>query len=193
MAHDPPSRKTDGHPPFDTPGATAAARWLTALGLSPLPRWYAEISVAGDRDTRFDLSVYAEEWGFSFQQGSRASWIRITDIPFAHGRDEFSLLSETPELQAIVVLMATLEARFAIQFERANATVQTNLPSAVGVVREWFAQSLPLSSQRRTVELCGDEMHAGMRCHLGKGHNGQHQHQGPHVSGVVRWASANKR
>ena len=74
---------------FTTMGAEAADRWLRVLGLVSVPRWYSEIAILADGDTRFDLNVYAEEWGFVFKHGDRTSWIRVTDVPFIHGRDDF--------------------------------------------------------------------------------------------------------
>jgi len=128
---------------FSTRGAKAASDWLVVLGLPSLPRWYAEIAVLADGDTRFDLNLYTEEWGFCFAHGSRASWIRVTDIPFVHGRDDFRLLPKTPDLHAIHVLLAELEHDHRITFRRATASVRTNVPNAPQLVRDWLLQPLP--------------------------------------------------
>ncbi len=97
-------------PVFSTPGAEASHRWLLALGLRPSPQWHAEVAILADGHSRFDLNVYAEEWGFSFHHDTRTSWIRVTDIAFVHGRDDFRLLQRTPDLLGIHVLLAELEA-----------------------------------------------------------------------------------
>ena len=143
---------------FTTLGAEAADRWLRALGLPTVPRWFVEITMLGADDTRFDLNVYMEEWGFTFQHAGRTSWIRVTDVAFVHGRDEHGLLAKTPDLFAISMLLAKLEMDHHISFQRATASVRTNVPDAANVVRDWLLQPLPYSGMKKTTELCGDEM-----------------------------------
>lgn len=172
---------------FTTPGAEAAGRWLSALGLPPAPRWYVEIAVVGDADASFDLNIYAEEWGFCFQIAGAGSWIRVTDVPFIHGRDDFRLLKRLPDLLAINALLHDLEQDHSIAFGRAAATVRTNLPNAEPIVRDWLLQPFPFSTVKKTVELCGDEMHAGIRCSRSKGHDGDHEFQGSDGTGQLRW------
>ena len=133
-----------------TPGAEASARWLLALGLAPVPRWYAEITLGGD-EPRFCLNVYAEEWGFSFHHGGRASWIRVTDIAFVHGRDDFRLLSEAIDLADAVAMIGRLEAEHAISLPRNAVEIRTNLENANDAIRAWLVK--PPSRQRRTREL----------------------------------------
>jgi hypothetical protein len=170
-----------------TSGARASARWLDALGLDAVPRWYASLGLAGTNDSHFELGIYAEEWGFEFRRGSRASWIRITDVAFIHGRDDFDLLPETPDLVAIGQLIAKLEQRCEIELHRASATIRTNLPGSVAVIREWLAQAWPLTAQRKTVELCGAAKLEGIRCTLARGHDGEHEHLGGDGGSLVRW------
>jgi hypothetical protein len=126
---------------FLTPGAAAADRWLSALHLPFAPRWHAEIAILADGDSRFDLNMYAEEWGFAFQHGARASWIRFTDIPFAHGRDDFQLLAKATDPLAIHALLAELEHAHRITFRRAVASVRTNVPGAAEAVRDWLLET----------------------------------------------------
>jgi len=170
-----------------TLGARASASWLAALGLEAVPRWYGAIGLAGNDDSHFELEIYAEEWGFEFRRGSRASWIRVTDVPFVHGRDDYDLLRETPDLLAIGQLIARLEQTQGIQLHRASATIRTNLPASVAVIREWLAQAWPLVSQRKTVELCGATKVAGIRCTRPHAHDGEHEHVGGDGSALVRW------
>jgi hypothetical protein len=135
-----------------TAGAAAATSWLSSLGLQPPStlRWHVEIAIA-DLDatppiefdervaTRFQLDLYSEEWGYFFCHQGRSSWIRITDIPFVHGRDDFGLLAQTPTLGSIGATMRSLEARLAFQLRREHALVRTNLAGGEAVVRRWLA------------------------------------------------------
>jgi hypothetical protein len=129
----------------------AARAWFRARALSApgLLRWNAEILLdvvdqpARDKfdertDTRFRIEIYSEEWGFLFCHGGQASWIRVTDIPFVHGRDDFRLLASTPALKDIGLLLRTVEHRHRIQFRRRNALVTTNIPKAEPVIRRWI-------------------------------------------------------
>lgn len=89
--------------------------------------------------TRFHLDLYREEWGMYFCHRSRASWIRVTDIAFVHQRDDYGLLSHVPSLQDIGMLLRRLEASHGIYFQRAHASIKTNLPSIEPSVREWVS------------------------------------------------------
>ncbi len=170
-----------------TPGAEAADRWRTALGLSAVPKWQAEIAIEASADTAFELNIYPEEWGFAFRHDGRCSWIRVTDIPFVHVQDDFELLGRTPDLLAIGETIAELEITHAISFQRAHARVRTNIPKAAEVVRKWILQPLPYSVVRKTVELCGNEMHDGICCTLVRGHDGPHEYRGIDGRGQLRW------
>lgn len=133
-----------------TAGALAASSWLSArsIGAGGLLRWNAEIAldvVDGPAPEEFDdhvasrfhIDIYSEEWGFYFCHGGRASWIRVTDIPFVHGRDDFAVLSATPPLDEIGSLLQALESRYTIAFRRDRALVRTNLPQAEAAIRAW--------------------------------------------------------
>jgi hypothetical protein len=133
-----------------TAGTLAARAWLHARGLSSMgvARWYAEIllDVVDQRareqfdervDTRFRIQIYCEEWGLMFCHAGRASWIRVTDIPFAHGHDEFGLLASTPPLKDLGVLLRAIEHQHVIRFRRPHAVVRTNLPRAEAAIRRW--------------------------------------------------------
>jgi len=142
--------RASSHQNGSTPGALAASSWLSARGISAggLLRWNAEIALDvidapapeefDDRvASRFHLEIYAEEWGFYFCHAGRASWIRVTDIPFVHGRDDFAILSATPPLEDIGSLLRELESRHSIQFRRDRALVRTNLSRAEPAIRAW--------------------------------------------------------
>lgn len=141
---------TSGPQSTTTAGMLAARAWFHARALSTpgLLRWHAEILLdvvdqpAREKfdertDTRFRVEIYSEEWGFLFCHAGQASWIRVTDIPFVHGRDDFRLLSLTPALKDIGVLLRSLEQRHRIQFRRRNAVVSTNIPHAEPPIRRW--------------------------------------------------------
>jgi hypothetical protein len=123
-----------------TAGVVAAREWLAARGLTPpeLTRWHATILVGTEdhppeleiderRETRFRIEIYAEEWGFFFCHGGRSSWIRVTDIAFVHGRDDFQLLAVTPPLVHLGILLRRFEADHSVRFQREHAVLRTNL------------------------------------------------------------------
>lgn len=170
-----------------TLGADAAQRWLGTLALTAVSPWHAEISVLAGGDTRFDVSVYAEEWGYAFHHDGRTSWIRVTDVPFVHGRDDYRLLARTPDLLGISALLADLEIDHGVSFQRATASVRTNVAHATEAVREWLLQPLPFSTVKKTVRLCDSQMHAGVRCSRTMGHDGDHEFQGSDGAGQLRW------
>lgn len=137
-------------PMHATDGARAAHGWIDSLGLVSEKPWYVEaaldvfdrpasLTYSGDADTRFHLNVYPEEWGIFFCHGSRASWIRVTDEPFVHGRDDYHLLVELPLLASIGSLVRALEARYTIAFQREHALVRTNVVGGKQAVRKWLA------------------------------------------------------
>jgi hypothetical protein len=131
-------------------GAGAAARWLAHHKLHPpaLKRWYVEVSLALDDappppvfddriDTRFHIDIYSEEWGIFFCHRGNASWIRVTDIAFVHGRDDFDLLSRVVDLQRIGSVLRELERTHQLAFQRQHALVRTNLSSGELSIRRW--------------------------------------------------------
>jgi hypothetical protein len=133
-------------------GAAAAGSWASDLGIT-VPtgtRWHIEIQldVVETRApsqfdettaTRFHLDIYSEEWGFYFCHAGQCSWIRVTDISFIHGRDDFDLLGMTPALNDIGHLVRHLEQKFRIRLRRDLALVRTNLSKAEPIVRAWIA------------------------------------------------------
>ena len=134
-----------------TAGALAAATWLRSRGVSPtVTRWHVEIAldVINDRAptdyddtraTRFHLNIYTEEWGVYFLHRGRSSWIRVTDIAFVHGRDEYKLLGLVPALKDVGRLLRQLEQSHEIKFQRQHAAVHTNMPQSERAIREWIA------------------------------------------------------
>jgi hypothetical protein len=122
-------------------GYVAAALWLKTLQLQAVPRWHVEVTLEASSTTKFNLNVYAEAWGFAFHHARRSSWIRITDIPFVDGRDDFGLLEATPDLNALGGLLSQLETVHAIELPRSNAIVRSNVPNATRAVRRWLEDS----------------------------------------------------
>jgi len=126
-----------------TLGARASTRWLDERGLdgSRTVHWFVEISIDSDqRDTRFELNIYPEEWGFVLRRGTKVSSIRVTDVPFVHGLDDFQLLATTPTLDELGELITTLERRFELRFLTVRAAVRSNLVRAAAMVRPWLEQ-----------------------------------------------------
>lgn len=122
-------------------GSLAASAWLADRGVTPDDsRWSVEIEleVPGSA-TRFQLDVYAEEWGFQLQHAGRSSWIRVTDIAFVHGVDEHGLLARTPRLREIAMLIRGLERELGIRFDRDTAKIRTRMRDAEPALREWVA------------------------------------------------------
>jgi hypothetical protein len=124
-----------------TLGAAESATWLQRRGLTASkPHWFVEIAIEADSpDTRFELNIYPEEWGFVLRRGSRVSSIRVTDVAFIHGQDDHDLLALTPSLDKVGNLLAEIQRRHGMIFRRTAATVRTNLVRATVAVRSWLA------------------------------------------------------
>lgn len=122
-------------------GRDEAAAWLRMLGLQGSGRWHVEASIVTDAASRFELYVYAEEWGFAFHHGGRSSWIRVTDIPFVHGRDDFELVRRDHALATLATLLSDLEAQHGLRFHRSTSTVRSNVDGAMSAVRRWLHAS----------------------------------------------------
>jgi hypothetical protein len=135
---------------FQTRGAMESAGWMSQRGLEAERPWHVELALdivdrdvsltySHDMDTRFHLSIYPEEWGLFFCHGSRASWIRITDEPFVHGRDDYRLLGEVADLACVGTLLRELETRHNLVFRRHHALIRSNVAGAKSAVRDWLA------------------------------------------------------
>jgi hypothetical protein len=143
----------DGRPGmWTTIGARESMDWLDARGLIVVQgkRWFVEIGLdvvdrpasltySGDTDTRFHLNVYPEEWSVFFCHGSRASWVRVTDEAFVHGRDEHHLLGELSSIARVEDLLETLEKRYHLEFRRDRALIRSNVVGAKAAVRDWLS------------------------------------------------------
>jgi hypothetical protein len=147
------ARHPIGTPPglSSNTGPLACAAWLVDRGLSAAPvSWTIVIAfdAAGDAKidsfdeataTRFQLELFPEEWGFRFCHRGRASWIRITDIAFAHGRDEHELLAERPRLKDIGQILRRLESRHEIAFDRTRPLIDSTIAESDQPLRIWAA------------------------------------------------------
>jgi hypothetical protein len=132
-------------------GPMASAAWLAARDLIPLEtKWSATITFDGAEHhgtdptvfdeatgTRFRIDIFAEEWGYQFCYRGRSSWIRVTDVRFAHGRDEHELLAVTPPLREIGRLLTSLESRYDIAFPRHAVDVTTTIKDGVDPIKRW--------------------------------------------------------
>ena len=122
-------------------GPLASSAWLVALGLLPdRERWFVEIELTGtgDAPATFVLEIYAEEWGFQLHHDGRSSWIRVTDVPFAHVRDEHGLRAHLPKLRDIRSFIRQLESRFGVQLDRAAPRIRTSIVGAEAALRAWI-------------------------------------------------------
>jgi hypothetical protein len=118
-------------------GALASAAWLAARDIAPNhTRWSVEValdSASGGElhcppvDARFVIEVFAGEWGFAFTRGDAVSWIRVTDIAFVHGRDDFELLRRTPRLDGIGAFLRMLEDDHAVTLNRNTPLVRSSV------------------------------------------------------------------
>jgi hypothetical protein len=133
-----------------TTGRRAAEVWLRDRGLSApaLTPWHVEVSLdvrdapATPRydertDSRFRIELYSEEWGVFFCHRGQASWIRVTGLPFVHGRDDFGLRAMVTGLKDVHVVLRDVERRHSISFRRNHALIRTNVPGAELSVRLW--------------------------------------------------------
>ena len=108
-------------------------------------KWFVEIELPASGKSEADpmakllLEVYAEEWGYRFERDGRVSWIRVTDMPFVHGRDDHQLLPQTPPLQKIGGLLRDLEKTHSIAFQRDGATIRSNVQDDEGAIPRWIA------------------------------------------------------
>jgi hypothetical protein len=119
-------------------GPLASAAWLISRDLMPShARWFVEVAIAPTDATSFKIEIYAEEWGFQFSHATRESWIRVTDVPFVHGRDDHRLLRLTPRLNDLGRLVRSLEQRYEIGLSREHAQIATNLVDAEPNIRAW--------------------------------------------------------
>jgi len=128
-------------------GPLASAAWLNARGLLPREaKWFVEIELPAKGKSEHEilakllLEVYAEEWGFRFERDRRVSWIRVTDVPFVHGRDDHGLLVKIPRLERIGHLVRAIEGEHKIEFERKRPTIRSNVPDNTGVIPSWIAE-----------------------------------------------------
>lgn len=138
---------------MNTLGARDSATWINAIDAKTSPtheRWYAEIAMSPAHDrpptdfddaiaTRLHLNIYSEEWGIYFCHRARSSWIRVTDVAFVHGRDDFKLLAVMPpSLAQISALVRGIETAEGIRFERRQASIKTNVERSEAAIRNWL-------------------------------------------------------
>ena len=130
-------------------GPLAASAWLAARDLIPdSHQWSVQYVFDVDRNapfafddrassTRFQLEIYAQEWGYVFRHQGKVSWIRVTDIPFVHGRDEHGLLPRTPKLREIGPFVRQLEQLHGVLLPRDSALIRSSIRDAEVPLRLW--------------------------------------------------------
>lgn len=133
-----------------TLGSAAATDWLRARELSSSTEWFVEVALdvidaparqvwSGVTDSRFHIHIYPQEWGFLFCHGSRASWIRVGERAFVHGRDDYELVGVVPLLRDLGPFVRMLEQRHRMTFRREHALIRSNLPGSDEAVRGWLS------------------------------------------------------
>lgn len=132
-----------------TAGALAADTWLRARGATPTGfRWHVEITLEAATkaapnkllaDTQLRLEIYSDEWGVYFAHAGHASWVRVTDVAFVHGRDDFGLLHVLPPLKNIGQLVRQLEGIHRIRFRLEQPVVNTDVANIEADARTWIA------------------------------------------------------
>jgi hypothetical protein len=136
-------------------GALATGSWLSARGLAVRPRTPWQVSIALDvieerapasfseaTDTRFHIAIGLQEWGFYFCHGGRSSWIRVTEVPFIHERDDFALLLKVPPLRALGGLVRGLEQTYRLRFHREHASIRSTIERSEPAIWEWVLADL---------------------------------------------------
>ena len=121
-----------------TAGALASSRWVQSLAVTPPAVWRAELELRTE-SSRFTIEVDHREWGYIFCHAGRSSWIRVTDVPFVHDKDDFALLERTPPLRDIGALVRYIEREYKLVFKRCHASVETDVPSLVPESLRWLA------------------------------------------------------
>lgn len=112
--------------------------WEVEIGLDIVDA-PATLAFNTARATRLQIYIYSDEWGFRFCHGGRESWIRITDIPFVHGRDDHRLLTATPPLKSLGMFVRALEAQHGVKFQRRHAAIATSISNSEAIIRSWLA------------------------------------------------------
>jgi hypothetical protein len=130
-----------------TAGTLAVGAWLYDRGIArPPAQWRIDITLDAEvrtrkfaeaLDTRFQLVVLPDEWGFSFWHAGQLSRIRVTDLVRPDLRDDHHLATMTPPLRRIGTLVRQLEARCQRQLIRDDAEIATSVPGSETIVRAW--------------------------------------------------------
>ena len=131
-----------------------SARWLAARGLHPPAAGRWKVSIALDVvdprsalaspmiNTRLHILIESFEWSVFFCHGSGSSWIRVTNVPRVHERDDFELLPHVTDLRGLGSFIQWIERRFQLQFRRPHAAIYTNLIEADQKLLLWVVAAL---------------------------------------------------
>ena len=71
-----------------------------------------------------------------FEHRGEASWIRVTDVAFVHGRDDFELVGRIPRLDAIGTLLRDVEREHGLVFDRHRPFVRSSF-GAYDAIAGW--------------------------------------------------------
>ena len=121
-------------------GPLASCAWLADRDIRPnAAKWFVEITLTSGASTRLQLDVYAEEWGIQLVDDGRRSWIRVTDVAFVHGQDDFKLAARMPRLRDIALWIRQLEDELDVRFDREALEIRTSIVGADAPIRAWIA------------------------------------------------------
>lgn len=149
----------DGGPrrhPLGTPaglsphGVLAVGAWLAERGIHPPSdkSWRVQVDIdnevhnrvfAETIDTRFQITIHPDHWGYCFSHAGRVSRVRVTDMPHVDGRDEHQLVGATPPLKRVGSLVRHVEQRYGVFLLRHQASIETTLPGSEPIIRAWVA------------------------------------------------------
>jgi hypothetical protein len=150
-----PDRVTATYSADRSAASLATTGWLSARLLVVPPGFGWDVTIAlgildrpvtitfdGKIETRFHVSISANEWGYFFCHQGKVSWIRVTDNVSVHERDEYNLASATPPLRDLGRFLAGLEAKHALRFRREHAAVRTNIVDGAEPIKQWIVDEL---------------------------------------------------
>lgn len=133
-------------------GVMAVGAWLSERGIYPPQHasWSIQITLDGARhsatrvfaesiDTRFQIRIRPDDWGFYFCHAGRTTTVHVTDIARVQGHDDHQLLASTPPLRKIGGLIRDVEMRCRVFLERHQAVIDTSIPGSEPIIRAWVA------------------------------------------------------
>jgi hypothetical protein len=131
-------------------GTLGVGAWLAERGIhapDSMP-WRVQIDIDAEQharvfaetiDTRFQIMIHPDHWGYCFSHAGRVSRIRVADTQYVDGRDDHHLVGATPPLVRIGTLVRQVEQRYGVFLWRHHAHIETTLPGSEPIIRAWAA------------------------------------------------------